>query len=56
MYCWGKNDNAQLGLGHSDRVQTPTILNATSGRFLKIFCGFYHTIALTSDKKSLCFW
>jgi len=54
IYCWGRNDYSQLGLGHKDEVNTPTLLKSPP-EFVKIFCGLDHTIALTSDNKAYSF-
>jgi len=55
-YGFGKNEDANLGLGHDNSpVGTPTLVKAPSGHFTKISVGNYGSLALTSDKKMYSF-
>lgn len=54
VYCWGKNDYGQLGNGISSAGIThfPQRINLTG--ITKLALGAYHTCALTTDNKLIC--
>jgi alpha-tubulin suppressor-like RCC1 family protein len=45
-HAWGKNQNGQLGLGHSDSVEGPTLVASLPPRAAWVSCGGAHTAAL----------
>jgi len=50
IFCWGSNGAGQLGLGNTESQSVP--FNCTStwpDNVVDIKCGFFHTLALTSD-------
>ncbi|XP_042494545.1 ultraviolet-B receptor UVR8-like isoform X6 [Macadamia integrifolia] len=50
--CWGRNQNGQLGLGHSEDSLFPQKVEAFQGIFVKmIAAGAEHTAAVTEDGK-----
>jgi alpha-tubulin suppressor-like RCC1 family protein len=53
-YCWGNNDNGQLGDGTEDTDRlTPTAVSG-SLKFASISAGRYHTCAITSRGAASC--
>eukprot|EP00033_Pygsuia_biforma_P002411 GCRY01002673.1.p1 GENE.GCRY01002673.1~~GCRY01002673.1.p1 ORF type:complete len:393 (-),score=92.89 GCRY01002673.1:48-1226(-) len=50
VYGWGLNNWAQLGLGHTDAVPTPTLIPSLKN-IKKIDAGDFHSLALTNDGK-----
>jgi alpha-tubulin suppressor-like RCC1 family protein len=48
VWAWGKNTEGQLGLGHTNNVSLPTMLNV-SGSFSKIDAMNHNSIALKDD-------
>lgn len=55
VYCWGSNENGQLGNGgnatQGDPTPTPV---ATQLRFSLVSAGYDHTCALTADGTAFC--
>src|SRR5690606_37285923 len=49
-YVWGYNRNGELGLGHTNHCNVPTLLSPPSGvPFRSVACGFDHTIAINQQ-------
>eukprot|EP00026_Physarum_polycephalum_P000610 Phypoly_transcript_00611.p1 GENE.Phypoly_transcript_00611~~Phypoly_transcript_00611.p1 ORF type:complete len:1420 (+),score=266.83 Phypoly_transcript_00611:78-4337(+) len=56
VYCWGRGDSGQLGIGSKAHQSTPKIVQALQGvRIIDISAGGYHTIAV-SDSGSMYSW
>ena len=57
-YCWGANDNGELGNGNSTNSSVPVAVNtagALAGKTIKtITPGYWHTCALTTDNLAYC--
>ncbi|EGG16606.1 regulator of chromosome condensation domain-containing protein [Cavenderia fasciculata] len=52
LYSWGKGSDGQLGLGSRSDHSSPTAIPLfTSDPIVRICCGHYHTVALTSQSK-----
>ena len=45
-YTWGKNQNGQLGLGHANPAEIPTMVPTLPKRATWVACGGAHTVAL----------
>ncbi|XP_078001556.1 X-linked retinitis pigmentosa GTPase regulator-like isoform X2 [Glandiceps talaboti] len=54
LYIWGSGSEGQLGLGHTDSVETPTELILNSP-VKWVSCGYYHTAVVTEDGKLYTF-
>jgi alpha-tubulin suppressor-like RCC1 family protein len=52
-YCWGSNDNGQLGDGSTDNHALPTLV-AGGLLFRALSAGYQHTCGLTSDGRAYC--
>lgn len=52
-YCWGANDQGQLGRGTNGAPQRPGLV-ASSARFSEIVVGWRHTCALATDGVAWC--
>ena len=52
-YCWGKNDNGQLGDGTTTNRLKPTAVS-TSLRFYEVVAGPEHTCAIATDGLTYC--
>jgi alpha-tubulin suppressor-like RCC1 family protein len=52
-YCWGSNDNGQLGIGSNEMKLSPVLLNSISG-VAYISAGLDHTCAVLVDGKIKC--
>jgi len=51
-FTWGRNENGQLGLGHTKRVDTPTEVETfTDDNCVAAACGKRHTLFLTAKGK-----
>jgi alpha-tubulin suppressor-like RCC1 family protein len=54
-YCWGMNDNGQLGNGSTANQSTPVQVNSPAGTsFMKISTGRAHTCGLSNDARTWC--
>ena len=51
LYCWGKNDEGQLGIGNTDFKNEPT---EVEGAFLTVAAGETHTCAITDNGVPYC--
>lgn len=50
IYSWGKNDCGQLGLGHTEEKDSPSLIEALDGQKVEFLsCGGSHTALLTQD-------
>lgn len=45
-HAWGKNQNGQLGLGHAELVEAPTLVALLPRRAAWVACGGAHTAVL----------
>ena len=55
LFSWGFNEEGQLGLGHEESVDTPTLVDTfpdqdSSKYVLKVSCGHLHTLCVTSNQ------
>ena len=46
VYVWGANEYGELGLGHTNNVNSPQKLNLEN--IIKISCGSFHSMAITN--------
>jgi alpha-tubulin suppressor-like RCC1 family protein len=53
LYCWGRNDEGQLGLGDNMARLTPTRVG-TDSDWVSVAAGRFHTCALKRDRSVLC--
>ncbi len=53
-WCWGWNQEGQVGIASSGPVVTPTAVNGGTLRFTKIAAGESHTCALTAVGTAYC--
>ncbi len=53
VYCWGENDDGQLGNGTTVRSATPVRV-AIDGRVRTVSAGLLHSCAVTMDGRALC--
>ncbi|BFZ23016.1 hypothetical protein BsWGS_26055 [Bradybaena similaris] len=52
VFVWGRNEKGQLGLGNTDRQDTPQVLEAFQGQnIVAAACGRKHTLFLTEKGK-----
>ncbi|XP_029424945.1 E3 ISG15--protein ligase HERC5 isoform X2 [Nannospalax galili] len=50
IYSWGKNDCGQLGLGHTEEKDSPSLTEALDNQKIEFLtCGASHTALLTQD-------
>jgi alpha-tubulin suppressor-like RCC1 family protein len=54
LYVWGSNDMGQLGLGHTQRQNTPVLLpwppeGSKEKKFRSVHCGVFYSLAITED-------
>ncbi len=50
LYCWGSNDQGQLGMGNTIELHVPTKVSAFTGKTVKaVGNGVSHTCALMTD-------
>ena len=59
MRCWGKNDDGQLGYGHTNMIGDDELPSSVStvdvgGSVVQIVAGEYHTCALLDDDSVRC--
>jgi alpha-tubulin suppressor-like RCC1 family protein len=53
VYCWGLNENGQLGDGTRTNHSSPKVVAGTL-RFVQVSAGAYHTCALAADNRAYC--
>ncbi len=53
FYCWGKNNEGQLGLGHTRDLPTRKVVTTVS-RPAAVALGFFHTCACGQDGHASC--
>jgi alpha-tubulin suppressor-like RCC1 family protein len=53
VYCWGWNENGQLGDGTRTSHSSPKVVSGTL-RFVQVSAGAYHTCALATDNRAYC--
>lgn len=53
VYCWGLNDNGQLGIGNKLNRSRPTPVDKPL-TFLQVDGGSYHTCGVTTDNLAYC--
>ncbi len=57
-YCWGRNNNGQLGDNSTTQRNTPVAVSQgalpTGATISQLAGGYYHTCALASDSKAYC--
>ena len=54
-YCWGRNNDGQLGTGDTTNANAPRAVSMPSGvSFTQLSAGGTHTCALGSDRKAYC--
>ncbi|CAG9464121.1 unnamed protein product [Pedinophyceae sp. YPF-701] len=57
LFAFGRNQNGQLGLGHTEDVLTPTIVeNLKDTRVGDVSCGAEHTVACSGDGTAIYAW
>lgn len=49
VWVCGRNDNAQLGLGHTNSINTPTQLTTLPKKAIEVAAGKFHSIILLED-------
>ena len=55
LFCWGKNDKGQLGVGDNEERNQPTAVDVGGGLTVKsVSAGGEHTCALLSDDSMKC--
>ena len=56
VYCWGRNDYGQLGIGSTTDQSSPTEITLPSGvtTFTQFGLGYDHTCGLADDNKIYC--
>jgi hypothetical protein len=47
-FVWGRNECGQLGLGHKESVETPTLMKACKDDIVAAACGKEHSVFITS--------
>lgn len=52
-YCWGLNQNGQLGNGTRTQSSSPVAVNGPAP-FVRITAGYRHSCGLTSDGRAFC--
>jgi len=53
--CVGRNENAQLGHGDTDRRDVPTLIDGLAGlSIVRVACGKAHTLFLTGMLSTVC--
>lgn len=54
VYCWGSNENSQLGDGTATDRLTPVAVSGLAANVLTIQAGGYHTCVLVTGQRPLC--
>jgi len=55
VWCWGRNKESQLGLGHTNSQNTPTRLTGLTKKAVAIECG-YHNNCIIDEEGGLWCW
>ncbi|KAM6220950.1 E3 ISG15--protein ligase HERC5 [Rhynchocyon petersi] len=55
IYSWGRNDLGQLGLGHTDSKDFPSLIEELDKEVEFLTCGGSHTVLLTKDGRVFTF-
>ncbi|XP_006867837.1 PREDICTED: E3 ISG15--protein ligase HERC5 [Chrysochloris asiatica] len=56
IYSWGKNDFGQLGLGHTDKTDSPSLVEELDNQEVEFLtCGGSHTALLTKNGQVFTF-
>jgi alpha-tubulin suppressor-like RCC1 family protein len=53
VFCWGLNENGQLGDGTQTNRSSPRVVSGTL-RFVQVSAGAYHTCAVTAENRAYC--
>jgi len=53
-YCWGRNDNGQLGTGNTTNLSQPTSVTLSGISFANLDCGYSSTCAVTTTGAVYC--
>jgi alpha-tubulin suppressor-like RCC1 family protein len=53
LYCWGRNTEGQLGLGHTTDTSLPTRVG-TETHWTHVATGRFHTCAASNDGRVAC--
>lgn len=54
VWCWGRNDNGQLGDGSTTQRNVPTLVNDNFGVYLTVAAGSAHTCGMTDIGRPKC--
>ena len=55
LYCWGRNNQGQLGIGSTTTQSSPQLVNLGIGRTAKsVSLSGYHTCAILDDGSVKC--
>lgn len=54
VFCWGGNENSQLGDGTAEDRLTPVGVSGLSANVLSLTAGGYHTCVLVTGNRPLC--
>jgi alpha-tubulin suppressor-like RCC1 family protein len=55
VFCWGRNDHGQLGIGVADEERHPTPTETSTSDFIDISAGGRHTCAIRRESPSTVF-
>ncbi len=53
LYCWGRNDYGQLGIGTTTNAKSPTLVSGTR-KYLAVSAGAIHTCAIDTSNAAYC--
>jgi alpha-tubulin suppressor-like RCC1 family protein len=55
LWCWGKNESGQLGLGDTEpRLEPASVLVPGKNEWIRVSAGRDHTCAIRSDRSLWC--
>lgn len=54
VFCWGGNENSQLGDGTAEDRLTPVVVSGLAAHVLSLNAGGYHTCVLVTGNRPLC--
>jgi alpha-tubulin suppressor-like RCC1 family protein len=54
VYCWGRNDIGQLGIGVTSTSETPRLVPLPSDTYVNIVAGAFHVCVLSARGAMLC--